>query len=130
VKTRKFARLVVEAHHRVLGELSELGAQSCAFRNEPRNGVVRHRQESTGEAGDRFFEDHLWIPERPAVRVVFAWSRKVRLAVSIPVGPIGYRAGRGVGRKPCGPLDLGRFRFTNCLFFPDPMILRASDLDC
>ena len=42
------------------------------------------------DAGDRFFEDHLWIPERPAVRVVFSRSRKVRLAVPIPFGPIGY----------------------------------------
>ena len=53
VNTRTLARpFVVEVHHGVLGELLELGARSCAFRDEPWNGVVRHRQEGAGEADD------------------------------------------------------------------------------
>jgi hypothetical protein len=58
VNTRTLARpLVVEVHHGVLGELLELGAQSCAFRDKPRNGVVRRRQEGAGEAGDCCLEN-------------------------------------------------------------------------
>jgi|SRR5579863_9757647 hypothetical protein len=69
--TRTQARsLVVEVPHGVLGELLELGAQSCAFCDEPRNGAVRRRQEGAGEAGDCCLENRLWMSGRPTVRIV------------------------------------------------------------
>jgi hypothetical protein len=74
--------LIVDAHHGVVGELLELGGQSRAFRDEPRDGAVRRRQEGTGEAGDCSFEDRLWISARPTVRIVFTRFCKLRFIAS------------------------------------------------